>query len=55
MPYFEEIPTIDLSTLDKYNLENFMYIISEVCEKMIKENAIFIKIIKKDNMLKNEK
>lgn len=49
----EEMPTVDLTMLDRGNLESFVYVISEVCEVLAKENCITIKIIKKDNDSKN--
>lgn len=59
MQDYVEMPTVDLTTLDYCNLREFIYIISEVCEVLAKDNCVTIKIIKKDNnsvnILQNEK
>ena len=40
----DEIPTLDLTLLEEDELQEFIYIVAEVCEQLSKENYILIKI-----------
>lgn len=49
MQNYEEIPTIDLSHLEDDDLEDFIYVIGEICEQLSKENYVIIKITKNED------
>jgi hypothetical protein len=42
----EKIPTIDLTELNKVELEHFLLIVSKACEELAKESCVVITVTK---------